>query len=71
MAVALRVPSVEALFDAWSPEPLERRPLGDEARQRILDHFTIEHCVEGYDRLYRTLLAGGRPRDVPQIRVSL
>jgi len=35
--VALRVPSVEALFDAWSPEPLERRPLGDEARQRILD----------------------------------
>ena len=30
MAVALRVPSVEALFDAWSPEPLERRPLGDQ-----------------------------------------
>lgn len=36
-AVAIRVPSVEALFDAWSPEPLERRPLGDEARQRIID----------------------------------
>jgi hypothetical protein len=35
--VAIRVPSVEALFDAWSPEPLERRPLGDEARQRIVD----------------------------------
>jgi hypothetical protein len=40
MAVALRVPSVEALFDAWSPEPLERRPLGDEARQRILDAWS-------------------------------
>jgi hypothetical protein len=35
--VAIRVPSVEALFDAWSPEPLERRPLSDEARQRIAD----------------------------------
>ncbi len=35
--VAIRVPSVEALFDAWSPEPLERRPLSDEARQRIVD----------------------------------
>jgi len=36
-AVAIRVPSVEALFDSWSPEPLERRPLSDEARQRIVD----------------------------------
>jgi hypothetical protein len=35
--VAIRVPSVEALFDAWSAEPLERRPLGDESRQRIVD----------------------------------
>jgi hypothetical protein len=35
--VAIRVPSVEALFDAWSPEPLERRPLSDEARSRIAD----------------------------------
>jgi hypothetical protein len=36
-AVAIRVPSVEALFDAWSPEPLARRPLADEARSRIVD----------------------------------
>jgi hypothetical protein len=36
-AVAIRVPSVEALFDAWSPAPLERRPLNDEARGRIVD----------------------------------
>lgn len=38
--LTIRVPSVEALFDAWSPEPLERRPLSDEARERILDQWT-------------------------------
>jgi hypothetical protein len=31
---------VEAMFDAWSPEPLERRPLSDEARERIVDEWT-------------------------------
>lgn len=36
-AVAIRVPSIEALFDPWSPEPLARRPLADEARSRIAD----------------------------------
>jgi hypothetical protein len=38
--LAIRVPSVEALFDAWSAEPLERRPLSDEARERIVDAWT-------------------------------
>jgi hypothetical protein len=38
--LAIRVPSVEALFDAWSPEPLDKRPLSDEARERILDQWT-------------------------------
>ncbi len=38
----IRVPSVEALFDAWSVEPLGRRPLSDEARERILDAWTYE-----------------------------
>ncbi len=38
--LAIRVPSVEALFDAWSAEPMERRPLSDEARERILDTWT-------------------------------
>jgi glycosyltransferase involved in cell wall biosynthesis len=48
-----------------------RARYGQAARQRILDRFTIEHCAAAYDRLYRTLLAGGRPWDVPQIRASL
>src|SRR5436190_11694751 len=38
--LAIRAPSVEALFDAWSVEPLARRPLSDEARERILDAWT-------------------------------
>ena len=38
--LAIRVPSVEALFDGWSAEPLERRPLSDEARERIVDGWT-------------------------------
>ena len=35
--IAIRVPSVESLFDEWSAEPLESRPLSEEARSRILD----------------------------------
>jgi hypothetical protein len=38
--LAIRVPSVQALFDAWSVEPLKRRPLSDEARERIVDEWT-------------------------------
>lgn len=38
--LAFRAPSVEDLFDAWSIEPLGRRPLSDEARERILDEWT-------------------------------
>ena len=38
--LAIRVPSVSALFDAWSIEPLARRPLSDDARERIVDEWT-------------------------------
>lgn len=38
--LAIRVPSVEALFDAWSADPLAERPLSDEARERIVDAWT-------------------------------
>lgn len=33
---AIRVPSVDDLLDPYSVEPLERRPLRDEVRERIL-----------------------------------
>ncbi|MGK2955458.1 MAG: hypothetical protein ACSLFI_07310 [Solirubrobacterales bacterium] len=35
--VAIRVPSVDGLFDEWSAAPLEERFLNDDARERILD----------------------------------
>jgi hypothetical protein len=38
--VAIRAPSVDSLFDPWSIEPLARRPLSDEARERIVDAWT-------------------------------
>ena len=38
--VAIRVPSVERLFDEWSAEPLESRLLDDDSRERILDAWS-------------------------------
>lgn len=38
--ISIRVPSTAALFDAWSAEPLSRRPLSDEARERIVDAWS-------------------------------
>ena len=59
--VAIRVPSVEALFDAWSPEPLEQRPLSDEARQRIVDAWSEASRHKGHpERLALTFPAGER-----------
>lgn len=53
LAFAIRVPSVDDLFDRFSAEPLDSRPLSDEVRERILrawidtrderpDHLTVE-----------------------------
>jgi hypothetical protein len=50
--VAIRAPSVLALFDAWSAEPLARRPLGDEARERIVDAWSeVRKQASGPPRL--------------------
>jgi hypothetical protein len=35
-AFAIRAPSIDDLLDPYSSEPLERRPLRDEVRERIL-----------------------------------
>lgn len=63
MAVAIRVPSVEALFDAWSPEPLERRPLSDEARQRILDAWAEGSRRKQHPDGLTLTLPGGERRE--------
>ncbi len=54
--LAIRVPSLSALFDAWSAEPLERRPLSDEARERIVDAWAaIRKQASGPPLLVLTL----------------
>jgi hypothetical protein len=59
--VAIRVPSVEALFDAWSPQPLAQRPLSEEARERIVDAWIdAARRKEEPDRLALALPAGER-----------
>ncbi len=53
LAFAIRVPSVEDLFDPFSADPLDQRPLREEVRERILrawidtreerpEHLTVE-----------------------------
>jgi hypothetical protein len=50
--IAIRVPSTAALFDAWSVEPLARRPLSDEARERIVDAWSeVARKATGTPRL--------------------
>jgi hypothetical protein len=40
--LVIRAPSIAAMFDAWSPEPLDRRPLDNDVRERIVEEWT-EH----------------------------
>jgi hypothetical protein len=55
--VAIRIPSTAALFDAWSAEPLARRPLSDEARERIVDAWSEA--------------AKKKPAEAPRLRLLL
>jgi len=49
----------EALAKAWSflieAGPEERNRLGDKARQRILENFTLDKIVQEYERLYESV----------------
>jgi glycosyltransferase involved in cell wall biosynthesis len=48
-----------------------RARFGDAARARVAAHFSLEQCVANHDALYRLLLTGGVPGDLPQIRAPL
>jgi len=52
-------------------DPDLRARFGDAGRVRVAANFSINQCVANYDGLYRMLLAGGVPCDLPQIRVVL
>ncbi|HEX4305799.1 MAG TPA: hypothetical protein VHZ54_07185 [Solirubrobacterales bacterium] len=59
--IAIRAPSTDALFDAWSVEPLSRRPLSDEARERIVDAWSeVAKKATGTPRLTLVLPRGER-----------
>jgi hypothetical protein len=59
--IAIRIPSTAALFDAWSAEPLARRPLNDEARERIVDAWSeVAKKSHGTPRLRLILPEGER-----------
>jgi hypothetical protein len=59
--IAIRVPSMAALFDAWSVEPPATRPLSDEARERIVDIWSeVAKQATGAPRLTLVLPATER-----------
>ena len=51
-----------ALANAWMEllglSQEERRSLGSKARQRIVDHYSLERMAESYSQLYRDIIAG-------------
>jgi glycosyltransferase involved in cell wall biosynthesis len=47
-----------------------RAMFGGAARAWVAGQFSLEQCVEKYEALYRLLLAGGIPKDLPGIRVA-
>jgi glycosyltransferase involved in cell wall biosynthesis len=47
-----------------------RADLGAAGRRRIQEHFSLDHCVDSYDELYRTLLAGKTILEAPLVRVD-
>jgi glycosyltransferase involved in cell wall biosynthesis len=48
-----------------------RSTLGLAARGRVATCFSLQQCVANYDALYRLLLRGGVPGDLPQLRGAL
>ncbi len=47
-----------------------RASLGNAARDRVADYFSLERSIKAYDALYRALLAGTSPQDIQQIGVA-
>lgn len=53
-----------------SNDAVLRAQLGAAGRRRVAEHFTLEQCAERYDILYRGLLQGRLPKDLPEIAVA-
>ena len=59
----------EAILCLANDPPLRAR-FGAAARTRVAQYFSLERCVDGYDALYRALLAGRPVSDVEQLRIA-
>lgn len=59
----------DAVLHLANDPPLRAR-LGAAARARVAEKFSLERCVDGYDALYRALLAGLPVSDVEQLRIT-
>ncbi len=48
----------------------ERASMGNAARRRVQELFSIERCVDNYERFYRAFLRGAKVGEIPGIRAS-
>jgi glycosyltransferase involved in cell wall biosynthesis len=48
-------------------DPKLRQHFGRAGRERVVSHFSLEACVTKYEALYRGLLDGKAPCEIPQI----
>ena len=51
-------------------DPLLRKTFGEAGRARLQAHFLLDACVERYQALYRGLLRGQIPRDIPEVHCT-
>jgi glycosyltransferase involved in cell wall biosynthesis len=50
-------------------EPAMRRSYGAAGRRRVLERFAMERCVALHDLLYRKLLVGDLPGQIPELQI--
>ena len=67
---AMRPDLLAAALERLAREPELRRRFGDAARSRAERHFSLSACVDGYEALYRGLLAGKLPGQIPAVTID-
>lgn len=52
-------------------DPVLRKAFGDSGRRRVEQYFSLKACVDAYEAMYKGLLAGKRPAEIPEIRTDV
>ena len=69
LVVPARNPVVlAAAIQRLSCDPQLRERYGEEGRRRATKYFGLDSCVAAYEALYRGLLSGKTPADIPEIQ---